>query len=119
MQRTSSRIPRAKSGGLISYQPNFPDLFRHAAETWTRFLRGTKPKDIPVEQLDRFELAINLETAEGIELKIPKSLLTAEVAAAPAAAVTAAATMARHSAGRHCRHAERRGRRDRNDCSTH
>jgi|SRR5271156_2450002 len=105
--------------GIISYQPNFPDLFQHAAETWTRSLRGTKPNDFPEEQLDRFELAINLETAEGIELKIPKSFLTAEVAAATAAVTAAATTMARHSAGRHCRHAERRGRRDRNDCSTH
>ena len=63
------------AGGLISYGPNFPDLFRRAAEIVDKILRGTGPADIPVEQPTKFDLVINLITAKALGLEIPPSLL--------------------------------------------
>ena len=63
------------AGGLISYGANFPDLFRRAAEVVDKILRGTKPSDIPVEQPTKFELAINLKTANALGLDVPPTLL--------------------------------------------
>jgi hypothetical protein len=61
--------------------PNFPDLFRRAAEFVDKILRGAKPADIPVEQPTRFDLVVNLNTATALELTIPKTVLvrTAEI----------------------------------------
>ncbi len=64
-----------EAGALMSYGPNFPDLFRRAAEYVDKILRGTKPADIPVEQPTKFDLVINLKTAKAIGLKIPGSFL--------------------------------------------
>ena len=64
-----------KAGGLMSYGPNYSDLFRHAADYVDKILRGTKPGDIPVEQPTKFELVINLATAKAIGLTIPGSFL--------------------------------------------
>jgi putative tryptophan/tyrosine transport system substrate-binding protein len=63
------------AGGLMSYGPNFADLFRHAADIVDEVLRGTKPGDIPVEQASKFELVINRTTAKIIGLQIPTTLL--------------------------------------------
>ena len=63
------------SGGLISYGPNFPDLFRRAAEIVDKILRGTRPADIPVEQPTKFDLVINLITAKALGLTVPPTLL--------------------------------------------
>jgi putative ABC transport system substrate-binding protein len=63
------------AGGLASYGPNFPDLFRRAAEVVDKILRGAKPGDIPVEQPTKFELVINLTTAKALGLSIPESFL--------------------------------------------
>jgi len=65
----------ADSGGLISYGPHFPDLFRRAAEFVDKILRGTKPGDIPVEQPTKFELVVNLKTAKALGLAVPPTLL--------------------------------------------
>lgn len=63
------------AGGLMSYGPNFPDLFRRAADYVDKILRGTKPGDIPVEQPTRFDLVVNLTTAKALGLKIPDAFL--------------------------------------------
>jgi putative ABC transport system substrate-binding protein len=62
-------------GGLMSYGPNFPDLFRRAADYVDKILRGAKPGDIPVEQPTKFDVVINLTTAKALGLKIPESFL--------------------------------------------
>jgi putative ABC transport system substrate-binding protein len=62
-------------GGLMSYGPNYPDLFRRAADFVDKILRGAKPSDFPVEQPTKFDLAINLTTAKALGLTIPASLL--------------------------------------------
>jgi ABC-type uncharacterized transport system substrate-binding protein len=65
----------AKGGALMSYGPSYSDLFRHSADLVDKILRGTKPAEIPVEQPTKFELVINLTTANSLGLKIPPSLL--------------------------------------------
>jgi putative ABC transport system substrate-binding protein len=63
------------AAGLMSYGPNFPDLFRRAANYVDKILRGAKPADIPVEQPTKFDLTINLTTAKTLGLDIPATLL--------------------------------------------
>ena len=59
----------------MSYGPNYPDLFRRAADLVDKILRGAKPADLPVEQPTKFDLAINLTTAKALGLTIPSTLL--------------------------------------------
>ena len=59
----------------MSYAPNFPSLFRRAADYVDKILRGAKPADIPVEQPTKFDLIINLTTAKALGLEIPPTLL--------------------------------------------
>jgi len=65
------------SGGLISYGPDLDDQFRRAASYVERVLKGEKVSDLPVQAPNKFELVINLKTAEALDLAIPPGLLAA------------------------------------------
>jgi len=64
-----------RSGGLMSYGPNFPTLFARSAEIADRILKGAKPNDIPVEQPTLLELVLNLRTAKAINVPISDAFL--------------------------------------------
>jgi putative tryptophan/tyrosine transport system substrate-binding protein len=64
-----------EAGGLMSYGPNYADLFRRAADMVDKILHGTKPGDIAVEQPTKFDFVINIKTATALGLTLPPPLL--------------------------------------------
>jgi putative ABC transport system substrate-binding protein len=72
MYQTSEWV---EAGGLMSYAPNFTDLWRRAADFVDRILKGAKPADLPVEQPTKFEFLVNLKTAKQIGVTIPPNVL--------------------------------------------
>jgi ABC-type uncharacterized transport system substrate-binding protein len=63
------------TGGLISYGPDLPDMFRRAGGYVGRILGGTKPADLPIERPARFEMVVNLRTAKALGVTIPETIL--------------------------------------------
>jgi ABC-type uncharacterized transport system substrate-binding protein len=63
------------AGGLMSYGPSFPHIYRRAADLVDKVLRGAKPADIPVEQPTKFDLVVNLITAQALGLTVPATVL--------------------------------------------
>jgi putative tryptophan/tyrosine transport system substrate-binding protein len=79
---TNHRLPSiwestvfVRDGGLLSYGPSFPDMYRRSVGYVAKILRGAKPGDLPVEQPIKFELAVNVKTAKALALEIPPTLL--------------------------------------------
>jgi putative ABC transport system substrate-binding protein len=65
----------AVEGGLMSYGPDVPDIFRRSADYIDRILKGTNPAELPVQQPDKFQFAINLKTAKALGLTVPPTLI--------------------------------------------
>ena len=64
-----------RDGGLLSYGPSFPDMYRRSAGYVARILKGAKPADMPVEQPTLFEMFVNLKTAKALGLTLPPAIL--------------------------------------------
>jgi putative tryptophan/tyrosine transport system substrate-binding protein len=82
MLATRHRLPAVcytsflvRSGGLVSYGPDFLDQFRRAASYVDRILRGEKAGDLPVQEPTKLELVLNMRTAKALGLAVPPALL--------------------------------------------
>ena len=63
------------AGGLVSYGPDLPDMFRRCGGYVGRILGGSKPADLPIQRPARFELVVNLKTAKVLGITIPETIL--------------------------------------------
>ena len=73
--QSQATVISAVTGGLFTYGPDIIDQYRRAAGYVDRILKGEKPADMPVQAPTKFELVINLRTAERIDLTIPAGVL--------------------------------------------
>jgi ABC-type uncharacterized transport system substrate-binding protein len=64
-----------RSGGLMAYGPNLPDIYKRGATYIDKILKGTKVSDLPIERPSRFEFVVNVKTAQALGLTIPPTLL--------------------------------------------
>jgi putative tryptophan/tyrosine transport system substrate-binding protein len=64
-----------EAGGLLSYGASFRAMFRRAADYIDKIVKGAKPGDLPVEQPNKFDLAVNLKTAKAIDFAVPPAIL--------------------------------------------
>jgi putative ABC transport system substrate-binding protein len=64
-----------EAGGLLSYGPNLPDMYRQSSRLVARLLKGESPADLPIERPTRYELVVNLKAAKAIGLAIPDSFV--------------------------------------------
>ncbi len=64
-----------RDGGLLSYGPSFPDMYRRSAGYVAKIIKGAKPSELPVQQPTRFEMGINLRTAKALGVIMPVSLI--------------------------------------------
>jgi putative ABC transport system substrate-binding protein len=69
-----NRVEYVEAGGLLSYGPDVPEMYRRSAAYVHRILEGAKPADLPVEQPSKFELAVNLDTARTLGISVPSAL---------------------------------------------
>ena len=65
----------AEAGCLLSYGPDLPDLYRRSAKHVDKILKGASPAELPMEQPTKFDLTVNLKTAQALGLTIPESVL--------------------------------------------
>jgi len=70
-----SDTPWIHAGGLMSYGPSIPDLYRRSADYVDKILKGRPPSDLPVQQPMKYELMLNLKTADALGLTIPPIVL--------------------------------------------
>jgi putative tryptophan/tyrosine transport system substrate-binding protein len=64
-----------KAGGFIAYGPNVGDMFRRCGDYVAKILHGAKPSDLPIQRPEKFDLMINLNTAEALGVAVPHVLL--------------------------------------------
>ena len=71
----SESLEFSEAGALVTYAPNWSEVFKRSATYFDRVLKGARPGNLPVEQPTKLDLFVNLRTAEALRLKVPESIL--------------------------------------------